>query len=169
MISLILLVTGCSSVDINNYRNTEPGFDLFNYFEGNTRAWGIFQGRNGELKRQFTVDIVGIRNGNQLELTEDFEYADGERSQRIWRIEQTGKHSYRGLADDIVGEARGEAQGAVLNWRYIMKLPYKGDTIDVNFDDWMFLQPDDVLMNRAKVSKFGFTVGEVVIVFRRVS
>lgn len=168
-ISLALLLAGCSSMDIAQYSNTGPRFDLFDYFEGRTRAWGIFQGRNGELKRQFTVDIVGVRDHNQLELTEDFVYADGEQSQRIWRIEQTDNHSYTGSADDIVGQAHGESRGAVLNWRYTMELPYKGDTIEVNFDDWMFLQPDDVLINRAKVKKFGFTVGEVIIMFRKVS
>ena len=31
----------------------------------------------------------------------------------------------------------------------------------------MFLQADDVLVNRAKVSKFGIELGEVTIFFRR--
>ena len=48
-----------------------------------------------------------------------------------------------------------------------MRLPYRGSEIDVVFDDWMFLQPDDVLVNRATVSKFGFKVGEVTLFFTK--
>ena len=54
-----------------------------------------------------------------------------------------------------------------MNWRYTLQLPYKGSTINVKLNDWMFLQPDGVLVNRATVSKFGFKVGEVTIFFQR--
>jgi hypothetical protein len=37
----------------------------------------------------------------------------------------------------------------------------------VSFDDWMYLQADGVLLNRAKMSKFGFTLGEVTIAFQK--
>jgi hypothetical protein len=30
------------------------------------------------------------------------------------------------------------------------------------FDDWMFLQPDDVLINQVTMAKFGVTVGQLV-------
>ena len=67
----------------------------------------------------------------------------------------------------MIGEAAGESWGSALNWRYVLRLPYNEGTIDVTFDDWMFLQQDGVLINRAKVKKFGFTVGEVTLVFKR--
>lgn len=35
------------------------------------------------------------------------------------------------------------------------------------FDDWMFVVTDQVLINRAKMSKFGLTIGEVTIVFQK--
>jgi hypothetical protein len=38
----------------------------------------------------------------------------------------------------------------------------------VHFDDWMFLQDERTLIHRATVSKFGFTLGEVIIFFRKV-
>jgi hypothetical protein len=31
----------------------------------------------------------------------------------------------------------------------------------------MFLQPDDVLINKATVKKFGFTIGEVTLAFKK--
>jgi len=161
------LLSGCSSMKVSDLADTGPRFDLFEYFEGNTRAWGIFQGRGGELKRQFVVDIQGEVEGDQLTLTEDFVYADGEVSQRIWIVRALGGNRYTGTAADVVGEASGESAGSALNWRYTLQLPYGDGTVNVDFDDWMFLQPDGVLINRAKVKKFGFTVGEVTLVFQK--
>ena len=150
-----------------DFEGTEPKLDLFDYFAGDTRAWGIFQDRSGNLQRQFTVDIRGEVVGEELTLTEDFEYADGEVQQRIWRIRRIDEHRYEGRADDVVGNASGLAYGQALNWRYTLRLPYRGSEINVKFDDWMFLQTDGVLVNRATVSKFGFRVGEVTLFFTK--
>ena len=161
----LTLLAGCSAMQPKDFEGTSPRFDLFAYFEGQSRAWGVFQGRSGELKRQFTVDIRGEVDGDRLTLTEDFVYADGETQQRIWRISRLDEHRYQGRADDVVGAAEGVAYGQALNGRYTLRLPYGDGTVDVKFDDWMFLQPDGVLMNRATVSKFGFKVGEVTLFF----
>ena len=167
LIALAILTGGCSVMQPKDFEGTEPRLDLFDYFSGDTRAWGIFQDRSGNLQRQFTVDIRGEVDGDQLTLTEDFLYADGETQQRIWRIRRIDQHRYEGLADDVVGKASGLAYGNALNWRYTLRLPYRGSEIDVRFDDWMFLQPDGVLVNRATVSKFGFRVGEVTLFFSK--
>lgn len=167
IVLLAYLVAGCSGMRVADLPDSQPRLDLFEYFAGETRAWGMFQGRDGTPKRRFVVDIVGEVEGDLLTLTEDFVYADGEKQQRIWRIRRIDSDRYVGTAEDVVGEASGEVRGSVLNWRYTMRLPYNGSTVDVQFDDWMFLQPDGVLLNRARVSKFGFTVGEVTLAFRK--
>lgn len=163
----LIFLAACSAMRATDFADTRPTLDLFDYFNGQTRAWGLFQGRTGEVKRQFTVDIRGEVEGDLLTLTEDFVYADGETQQRIWRIRRLDDHRFEGRADDVVGVASGEAYGQALNWRYTLRLPYAGGTVDVAFDDWMLLQPDDVLINRATVSKFGFKVGEVTLFFVR--
>ena len=35
----------------------------------------------------------------------------------------------------------------------------------VQFDDWMYLMNDKVLLNKAEMSKFGFKLGEVTLSF----
>ena len=165
LIVLAMLLGGCSVMQPKDFEGTQPRLELFDYFAGNTRAWGIFQDRSGNLQRQFTVDIRGEVEGDELTLTEDFVYADGETQQRIWRIRRVDEHRYEGRADDVVGTATGLAYGNALNWTYTLRLPYRGNEINVKFDDWMFLQTDGVLVNRAKVSKFGFRVGEVTLFF----
>ena len=167
IVLMVSVLSGCSGMRIEDLADTEPRFDLFDYFAGKTRAYGIFQGRGGELKRQFVVDIQGDIENNQLTLTEDFVYADGEQSQRIWVITRLADGRYSGKAADVIGVAQGQSAGSALNWRYTLELPYGKSSIQVNFDDWMFLQPDNILINRAKVRKFGFTVGEVTLVFKK--
>ena len=153
---------------IEDYTAFEPKLDLFAYFQGNTRGWGVFQDRSGALKRQFVVDIKGeVNKDGELVMTEDFVWNDGEKSQRVWRIRKQDAHRYSGRAADVVGEDKGAAYGNALNWQYDLNLPVNGKVWQVSFDDWMYLQPDGVLLNRAKMSKFGFTLGEVTIAFQK--
>ena len=83
-------------------------------------------------------------------------------------IERIDDRTYRGRAGDVVGEAEGHVRGNALNWTYRMDLKVGDDTWRVTFDDWMFLQPDGVLLNRAWVTRFGIEIGSVTLSFRKV-
>ena len=48
-----------------------------------------------------------------------------------------------------------------------MALPVDGKVYNVDFDDWMFLMDDRVMLNRSVMSKFGFRLGEVSLSFRK--
>ncbi len=74
---------------------------------------------------------------------------------------------YSGRADDVVGEATGEAAGNALRWRYVLALPVDGKVYNVDFDDWMFLMDDQVMLNRSLMSKWGFRLGEVTLSFHK--
>jgi hypothetical protein len=154
-------------MSVEQYRDPTPRFALEDYFLGQTRAWGIYQNRRGEVERQFTVDILGKMVGGNLVLEEDFIYADGTLNRRVWTITKIDEHHYEGRAADVIGHATGKIYGNALNWAYTLDLPYKGGTVKVKFDDWMFLQQDGMLINRAKMTKFGFFLGDVTLVFRR--
>lgn len=151
-----------------DFEGREPTLLIEEYFSGHTKAWGIFQDRFGRLRRQFEVDIAGTWDGETLTLVEDFVYDDGETEQRIWRITKRSEHVYDGHADGVIGVAQGLAYGNAFNWTYRFALKVGDGTWDVTFDDWLFLQSDDVLINRAEVSKFGIKLGEVTLMFRKV-
>lgn len=148
-----------------DFAGATPELDLEDYFAGKTRAWGIFEDRFGTLRRQFTVDITGTVEGDTLTLVEDFVYADGEIDQRIWTITRTGPHTVEGRADDVIGVAKGTIYGNALNWVYTLNLKVGSGTWAVRFDDWMYLQPGGVMINRARVSKWGIDLGEVTLSF----
>ncbi len=166
LISLIVL-NSCTSMKPTDFEESTPALAIEEYFAGETRAWGLFEDRFGKLRRQFTVDITGTWDGDQLVLDERFQYSDGETDRRVWTITKTGPHTYEGRADDVVGVASGEAYGNALNWRYDMELKVGDGTMRVHFNDWMFLQPSGVLLNRARVSKLGFAIGEVTLAFMK--
>ncbi len=144
-----------------------PSLLIEDYFAGKTHAWGMFIDRFGQVRRQFSVEIEGILRDGQLILDEWFSFDDGEISQRVWQITPLGQGRYEGRADDVVGKAEGRVIGNRLRWTYDLKLPIGERVWRVKFDDIMLLQADQVLLNRASMSKFGIKLGEVIIFFRK--
>lgn len=163
----LVTLSGCTNMEAIDFKDAEPRLVIEQYFAGKTQAWGIFEDRFGRLRRQFTVDITGTWNGQELVLDERFAYSDGERDRRVWTIRKTGEHRYEGRADDVVGTASGDAYGNALHWRYDMNLKVGDGTWRVHFNDWMFLQSSGVLINRARVSKFGVEIGTVTLAFAK--
>jgi len=163
-----LICGGCASVSPQQYAREQPVLDLRRYLEGSLEAWGMFQNRQGEVVKRFHVALSGTWSNDVGRLEEDFSYADGTKQKRVWTITRVNDHQYTGTADDVVGVAQGEAFGNALNWRYTLALPVNGKVYNVAFDDWMFLMDDDVMLNRAVMSKWGFKLGEVTLAFRKV-
>ena len=165
VLSLILILIGCTEMKPSDFSGSTPQLVIEEYFAGETVASGMFEDRFGQVRRQFNVKIHGKWDGEQLILDEKFLYDDGERERRVWRIRKTGRNTYEGRADDVIGVATGEVYGNALNWQYEMDLRVADGTWRVRFDDWMFLQPSGLLLNRAKVSKFGLEIGTVTLAF----
>jgi Protein of unknown function (DUF3833) len=167
MVAVALLV-GCNSMKLDNFAGRDPKFVLEDYFVGKTEGWGIFEDRFGKLRRQFKVEIDGTFDGGTLELAERFDFDDGETDARTWRVTPLPDRHYEGTADNVVGLASGATRGNALHWQYDALLATGGRSWQVHFDDWMFLQDERTVINRATVSKFGFTLGAVIIFFRKV-
>jgi hypothetical protein len=148
-----------------DYANERPLLDLKTYFNGELVAHGIFTDRSGRVVRRFVVDMTGTWTGNQGVLDERFTYSDGKTERRVWRLTDEGGGRYSGRADDVVGVANGQAAGNALNWRYTLSLPVDGTVYEVQFDDWMYLMDERVMLNKARMSKFGIFLGEVTLAF----
>ena len=98
-------------------------------------------------------------------LDEDFTYSDGSKQRRVWTLKRTADGRYSGTADDVLGVAAGEEKGNAFRWGYTLKLPVDGKIVEVQFDDWMYLMTGQVMLNKARMSKFGFKLGEVTLSF----
>ncbi|MEN9418359.1 MAG: hypothetical protein RI988_1979 [Pseudomonadota bacterium] len=162
------LLAGCASAPVPaDYAAERPVLDLKRYFDGELVAHGIFTDRGGKVARRFTVQMTGTWQGNQGTLDERFTYSDGKTERRVWRLTDHGNGRYTGRADDVVGEAQGQAAGNALNWSYTLRLPVDDKVYEVQFDDWMYLVDERVMLNKARMSKFGIFLGEVTLSFTR--
>jgi hypothetical protein len=166
--SVLLGLSGCASAPTPaDYAAEKPLLDLKQYFNGELVAHGVFTDRAGKVVRRFVVQMTCNWTGNQGTLDERFSYSDGKTERRVWRITDEGQGRYTGRADDVVGVAIGQAAGNALNWRYTLALPVDGKVYEVQFDDWMYLVDERVMLNKAAMSKFGFGLGEVTLSFNK--
>lgn len=162
-----LLLGGCASQTIEQYRSEKPVLDLKDYFNGTLDAYGVFTDRSGAVVKRFTVVMRCSWQGNEGLLDEDFTYSDGTTQKRIWRLTQLADGKYTGTAGDVIGTAQGQARGNAFYWTYTLSLPVDGRVYEVQFDDWMYLMTDKVMLNKATMRKFGVTLGEVTLAFTK--
>lgn len=167
------ILGSCSSMEVSTYAKEKPELKLEQYFNGKLLGHGIFMDRGGEVKRRFVVAITATVSdgGNTIVLDEQFTWSDGVKDARVWTLKrQAGAADaqlWHGTAGDVVGFATGKVAGNALNWRYVLALPVDGTVYNVNFDDWMYLVDDKVMINKAVMSKFGVRLGEVLISFTK--
>jgi len=177
IISVVLVgLTSCTQwlfkTDMADYADNRPALKLEEFFDGRSYAYGIFEDRFGNLKRQFRVQIDGRTDAGRLTLDEQFIYDDGETARRIWTIDNLGPDGvgfirYQGRAEDIDGVAAGQIAGNVLSWSYDVVLSISGRQLQVRFDDFIYQLDQDIAINRAFVSKWGVEIGSVTLVFLR--
>ena len=168
-LGLAALLAGCAAPTPVDYAAEKPALDLKTYFNGELVAHGIFTDRAGKVARRFTVQMTGTWNGGQGTLDERFTYSDGKTERRVWRLTDEGGGRWTGRADDVVGVAEGRSAGNALNWKYTLSLPVDGKVYEVQFDDWMYLMDEQVMLNKAQMSKFGFHLGEVTLSFTKLA
>jgi len=161
----VALLGGCSTPKIQDYAKETPVLELRDYFNGTLDAYGIFTDRSGQVVKRFTVVMNCSWSGDQGVLDEAFSYSDGTTQRRIWRLTRHADGRYTGQADDVVGSAEGQQSGNAFHWTYTLALPVDGRVIEVQFDDWMYLMNDKVMLNKAAMRKWGFGLGEVTLSF----
>ena len=168
LIILLFLITNCSNnsaMKPEDFKNKEPRLIIENYLSGNVKAWGVLQNRSGKVIRQFSADLNGKWDGNQLTLDEKFNWDDGEVQTRQWQITKIDENNYEGIAEDVVGKAKGYSYGSAFKFEYVLLVPFKGKEMKITFDDWIFKQDERVAINKATMTKFGFKVAELTVVF----
>ncbi|MEI7669660.1 MAG: DUF3833 domain-containing protein, partial [Pseudomonadota bacterium] len=142
------LLSGCSSVNIQEYANNKPVIDIKSYLNGDLEAWGVFIDRSGKADPSFHVTMKGKWNGNQGTLEEHFVYSDGKREGRTWTINFSDNHNFTATAHDVVGEAIGSQYGNAVNMRYVLALKVKDSTYNMSMNDWLYLMDEHTLINR---------------------
>ena len=137
------------------------------YFMGYIEATGVFIDRFGAIRRRFNVSINGQKTDEGFSLEEYFLFDDGENETRKWFIKKIDQNTYAGKCDDVCGEAIGYLHDSHLSWNYHFNLKIFNRKIKVKFEDVMVQQTPFIMLNNAKIKKYGFLLGEVFISFKK--
>ncbi len=169
LIAAAAAVAACAQPKLDDYAGGTPRLDLRTYLDGALTASGVFFGRGGRADLRFVAEMTGAWNGDVGTLSERFVYDDGRTDERVWTIAYTDEDSFTATAHDVVGQAVGAQSGNAARMTYRLLVPRGDDEVEVSMEDWFYLLEDGTLINRARMSKFGFTVGELVVAFRKAS
>ena len=158
---------GCSNSNMENVISEDISFELFEYFNGETTAWGLVVDRFGNLQRTFKVKLTGKTNGKQLLLKEYFTYNNGEKEYREWVITKTENGLYEGTSKDTIGVAKGKKVGNTMRMVYDTTISIGDSDIRVSFDDRFVKADKKVVINRAEIFKWGIKIADVTIFFSK--
>lgn len=161
------LLTSCSSVRVTDYAGNKPTLVLHEFFNGSLTAHGVVKNRSGKVIRYFNAAIEADWKDGVGTLDENFLFDDGEKQQRIWTLIKDESGHYVGTANDVVGSSTLKVAGNSLFLDYLLRIPYKDGTLDIHIDDRMYLVSDTMLINESVMTKWGFEVGEILLVITK--
>lgn len=164
----VLSINSCST-PIEEYKTQTPHLKFESFFNGNLLAHGYFKDRNNKVIKRFVVEMKANWINDICILEELFSYSDGTKSKRIWTIKKISDNNYEGTASDVVGKAVGQIAGNTLYWKYDLLLAVDKNEYKVHFEDWMYLIDENTLINQSYMSKFGISLGEVVLNIRKIN
>ena len=164
----LLSLWSCSSVDIETYKDNQPKLSLPEFFNGQLTAHGIIKNPGGEVTRYFnaTIDAYWNEKGEGV-LEEVFQFDDGEEQQRRWLLVPNEQGGYNASANDVVGTSQTHVSGNAFFMEYVLRITYNEKPLDISVDDRMYLVNPNTIINESTLSKYGFTVGELVLVITK--
>lgn len=166
IIALLLILSACSSVEIETYTDNNPKLIIAEYFNGDLTAHGIIKNRTGEVIRHFNVTMTGTwdKNGTGT-LAEKFEFDDKSIEYRTWTFKpnKSAQGGYSAKANDTLSETLIEVDGNAFFMKYDLMINYKGDDIDVQIDDKMYLVNENIMINESIMTKYGIEVGYITL------
>jgi hypothetical protein len=170
-LSLLLVagvLVGCAGPGLEDYSDIEPTLTPQEFFTGELSARGVVKNRSGEVIRTFDADISASWNDQGVgTLDEEFRFNDGEVQTRVWTLTPNEDGTLHADAGDVVEPGTMRWQGNAINMNYVLSVAYGDGTIDVSMDDWMYLVTPDTLINETAMTKWGFKVGEIVLVIQK--
>ncbi len=151
------------------YPTTERRLVLERALVGRTVCDGVFVVPLAGQEVKFTVSIDGAWDGVALTLVEDFVFATGAKERKTWRFTKLADGVYSGTREDVVGAADVRQDGKSVRLSYHALLPAGFGRLKPRFQDVLFFEDDNTIINKAVVSKFGVRLGYVKLTMKRQS
>ncbi len=168
-IAAALALSACGHVPVSHFAGTEPPFDAVAFWTGHHRSWGVIESRGGAPTDTVVTDCVGTPEPDGgLHMVQTLTLGDGSVQHRNWHLRRTAPGAFTATANDMVGEAHGNAAGRAFHWRWVLALSPGNPIKNVTMDQWMYLMDGGAMMNHTTIRKLGVTVAQVSEVFQAV-
>ena len=150
-----------------NYNKKLPAFSMENYFSKKVTALG-YMTFFYPLKAIKDIKIVfsGKFHNNTLTLKENYTDNDS-KVLRVWSFKKKSSSCYIGKESNVKGTIKVSIYGNKLNMQYKFKTNYKKIYFSVNVKDNMYLVDEETLINKTIVSKYGITLAESFLVYKK--
>ena len=162
IVVVFVILTGCSDpLPVVAFAGTSPTLDPVRFFTGHVRSWGVME-QFGAPTSVVTTDCRGEQDGpDGLRMVQTLVIGTDPPQTRTWQMRRAGPGRFEATANDMVGNAVGEASGRAFHWTWTLALSPGNPLKDVTMSQWWYLLEDGSLMNRTTVSKLGITAAEV--------
>ena len=169
-LATVAALAGCSKPKpVHDFAASTPVFDAVTFWTGHHRSWGVMENRAGAPTDIVVTDCVGTPEGTDgLHMVQTLTIGDGKLQHRDWHLRRVAPGQFRATANDMVGEAKGEAAGRVFHWRWTLALSPGNPIKNVTMDQWMYLMDGGRMMNRTTIRKLDVIVAEVAEEFQPV-
>lgn len=104
--------------------------------------------------------------GDTLTLKENY-YDNDSNILRVWSFKKTSSNSYIGKESSVKGAIKVSIYDNKLNMNYMFRTNYKKIFFSVNVKDHMCLVDKNTLINKTVISKYGFTLAESFLVYKK--
>lgn len=157
------LIAGCDrKPEASPAIGTGPAFDPVAFFDGHTHSRGVIESRSGAPTEWIVTDSHGDREGTgRLRMVQHLSFQDGTTQDRTWMLWRSGTDRFDATANDMVGTAKGEADGDIFHWKWVLARSPNNWLMNVTMGQWMYRMDDGSVTIRTTVSKFGIIVAEV--------
>lgn len=137
-------------------------FDPVAFFDGRTHSWGVVESRSGAPTERIVTDSHGEKAGaDRLRMVQYLAFQDGTTQRRDWTLWRSGPNRFDATANDMVGVAKGETDGNIFHWQWVLARSRGNEFMNLTMNQWMYRLADGSVMIRTTVSKFGVILAEV--------
>ena len=169
LLSVAGLLTGCDRGSARPDLGGGPALDPLTFFTGHLRSWGIMEDRSGAPTGWIVTDCQGQADGaDRLRMIQHLTFQNAPPEERTWTMSRIDARRFEATANDMVGLAKGDANGRMFHWKWILAAAPGERPMAVTMEQWMYRLDDGSVMIRSTVSKLGVTLSEVSEVFRKV-
>ena len=166
---VLALTTGCArKPEAALPGGSGPAFDPIAFFNGHTHSWGVIEARSGQPGQWVVTDSEGqVDVDGLLRMVQHLSFQDGSKQRRDWILRRVGTDKYNATANDMVGTAKGQSDGRIFHWQWVLARSPGNGLMNVTMNQWMYHMEDGTVTIRTTISKLGIIVAEVTEQFVR--